>query len=138
MHVQIQRRGGGQGVRTPLKNHKNIGFLSHTGLDPLTTCSYQASIQCWSIISTPAKQHLKAFHWHADDCSLIVVLGFFLCSSTKKNCQSWTPSDKVFWTRACSKTKIPLLVMISAVKSKKYIPTSALDFQQCGILTCVD
>ena len=26
---------GGQGVRTPLKNHKNIGFLSNTGLDPL-------------------------------------------------------------------------------------------------------
>ena len=27
--------GGGQGVRTPLKNHKNIGFLSNTGPDPL-------------------------------------------------------------------------------------------------------
>ena len=28
---------GGQGVRTPppLKNHKNIGFLSNTGPDPL-------------------------------------------------------------------------------------------------------
>ena len=32
------RGGGGQGVRTPLKNHKNIkniGFLSNTGPDPL-------------------------------------------------------------------------------------------------------
>ena len=29
-------RGGGQGVRTPpLKNHKNIGFLSNSGPDPL-------------------------------------------------------------------------------------------------------
>ena len=28
-------RGGGQGVRTPLENHKNIGVLSNTGLDPL-------------------------------------------------------------------------------------------------------
>ena len=27
--------GGGQGVWTPLKNHKNIGFLSNNGLDPL-------------------------------------------------------------------------------------------------------
>ena len=27
--------GGGQGVRTPLKTHKNIGFLCNTGLDPL-------------------------------------------------------------------------------------------------------
>ena len=26
---------GGQGVWTPLKNHKNIGFSSNTGLDPL-------------------------------------------------------------------------------------------------------
>ena len=33
-HVRIQR-GGGQGVRTPpLKNHKNIGFLSNNGPDP--------------------------------------------------------------------------------------------------------
>ena len=27
--------GGGQGVRTPLKNHKTIGFSSNTGTDPL-------------------------------------------------------------------------------------------------------
>ena len=26
---------GGQGVRTPLENHKNIGFFSNTGPDPL-------------------------------------------------------------------------------------------------------
>ena len=26
---------GGQGVRTRLENHKNIGFLSNTGPDPL-------------------------------------------------------------------------------------------------------
>ena len=26
---------GGQTVQTPLKNHKNVGFLSITGLDPL-------------------------------------------------------------------------------------------------------
>ena len=33
-HARIQR--GGQGVRTtPLKNHKNIEFLSNTGPDPL-------------------------------------------------------------------------------------------------------
>ena len=27
--------GGGQGARTPLKNHKKIGFLSNSGPDPL-------------------------------------------------------------------------------------------------------
>ena len=38
LHARIQRRGGqgGQGVWTPiLKNHKNIGFLSNIGPDPL-------------------------------------------------------------------------------------------------------
>ena len=33
IHVRIQRLG--QGVRTHLKNRKNIGFLSNTGPDPL-------------------------------------------------------------------------------------------------------
>ena len=28
-------QSGGQAVPTPLKNHKNIGFLSNTGPDPL-------------------------------------------------------------------------------------------------------
>ena len=27
--------GGGQEVQTPMKNHKNIGFLSNTGQNPL-------------------------------------------------------------------------------------------------------
>ena len=49
---------GDTGVRTPLENHKNIGFLSNTGPDPLTQ-SYQASIQCWAIISPPAKRHFN-------------------------------------------------------------------------------
>ena len=66
-HVRIQRGGRG--------NHKNIGFLSNTGSDPLKNRSYQASIQCWTIIGTPAKRHLMAFRWRADDGPLIVVLG---------------------------------------------------------------
>ena len=53
--------GGGQGVRTPLKNHKNIGFSSSIGPDPLENRSYQASIRCWVIIGTPEKRHLMAF-----------------------------------------------------------------------------
>ena len=32
------QRGGDRGSRHPLKNHKNIGFLSNTGPDPLTKC----------------------------------------------------------------------------------------------------
>ena len=59
-HVWIQR--GDRGSGPLLKNHKNIGFSSNnTGPDPLKNGSYQASIQCWVIISTPAKRHLMAF-----------------------------------------------------------------------------
>ena len=51
------RGGGGQGVRTSLKNHKNIGFLSNTGPDPLKkTQRYQARFQYWAIIGPPAKR----------------------------------------------------------------------------------
>ena len=51
--------GGGQGFRTPLKIHKNIGFLINTGPDPLQITCYQACIQCRAIIGTPAKCHLN-------------------------------------------------------------------------------
>ena len=34
-HVRIQRGGRESGPSTPLKNNKNIGFLSNIGLDPL-------------------------------------------------------------------------------------------------------
>ena len=53
------QRGGAQGIQTPMKNHKNIGFLSNTGLDSRKWQSYQASIQCWVIIGTPVKHHLN-------------------------------------------------------------------------------
>ena len=45
----------------PLKNHKNIGFHSNTGPDPLKKKQgYPASIQCWTIIDTPVKRHLNS------------------------------------------------------------------------------
>ena len=77
------RWGGGHRVR-PLKNHKNIGFSSNTSPDPLKNCSYLASTQYSAIIGMPAKCHLMAFRWQADDGLLIVVLGSSLPSSTKK------------------------------------------------------
>ena len=60
-HVRFQSRGGGGGSEHLLKNHKNIRFLSHSWQDPLKekSQSYQASIQCLAIISTPAKRHLN-------------------------------------------------------------------------------
>ena len=79
VHVRIQR--GDRGSGPPLKDHKNIVFSSIIGLDPLKNRSYQASIQCWAIIGMPAKRHLMAFRWRADDGPLIVVLGSSLPSS---------------------------------------------------------
>ena len=51
--------GGGHGVRIPLKNHKNIGFLSNTGPDPLKNHkATKPALKCWAIIGPPAKRHL--------------------------------------------------------------------------------
>ena len=58
---------------SPLKNHKNIGFLGNTGTDPLK-------------ITKPAFNvgPSSAGHsWRADDCQLIMVFGSSLPSITK-------------------------------------------------------
>ena len=61
--IMLYMRGfrGGHEVRTPspLKNLKNIGFLSSWSGSPEKLQSYQASIQCSAIIGTPEKRHLK-------------------------------------------------------------------------------
>ena len=98
MHHRLHMGGsrGGQGVRTPpppLKNHKNIGFLSNMGLDPQKWQSYQASIQCRVTIGTLAKCHLNgvslAGRWWP---AYVVVFG---SSHQKKKLQSWTPLAKL-------------------------------------------
>ena len=56
------RVGGGQGGPDPPspKNHKNIGFLSNMGPDPLKKSqSCKARIQCLAIIGPPAKRILN-------------------------------------------------------------------------------
>ena len=56
-----QEGGGGQGVRTPTpENHKNIGFLSKTGPNPLKSHkATKTNTHCWVIIGPPAKRHLN-------------------------------------------------------------------------------
>ena len=58
--------GSGSGPPPPPENHKNIGFLSNIGPDPL---KIQASIQCWAIIGPPAKRNAisVAFRLRDDD-----------------------------------------------------------------------
>ena len=53
---------GRVGVRTPPpEKSQNIGFLSNIywSGSPKKAKSYRAGIQCWAIISTPAKRHLN-------------------------------------------------------------------------------
>ena len=73
---------GGQGVRTPLKNHKNIGFPSNIDSDPLN-------------ITKPAFNggplSTMAFRCLADGGPFLVAFRSSLI----------TPSDKMFWIRAC-------------------------------------
>ena len=66
LHVRIQRGGRGQGSGPPLKNHKNIGFSSNTGPDPLKNRSCEASIQYWAF--GPLMARLK---WDLDPPSII-------------------------------------------------------------------
>ena len=73
-HWQIQRGVGGQGFRTPLKNHKNIGFFINTGLDPLK--NHEATKPAFNV---------GPDHRYANDGPLIVVFVPSLPSSTKKN-----------------------------------------------------
>ena len=67
----------GSGTPLPLKNYKNIGFLSNTGPDPLK--NHKATKPAFNVRATSARQRdaLKA-----DDGLLIVVFGSFLPSST--------------------------------------------------------
>ena len=52
--------GGGRGSVPPLKNHKNIGFLSNTGTDPLK--NHKATKPAFNVgqsSAPPAKRHLN-------------------------------------------------------------------------------
>ena len=55
------RKGGGREFRSPLKNHKNIGFLSKTGLDPLK--NHKATKQVFNVGPSSARQRIK---WYLD------------------------------------------------------------------------
>ena len=61
---------GGTGGLDPPENHKNIGFPSNIDLDPLKPQCYQASIQWWAIIGTPANVISMAFRLRATDDQL--------------------------------------------------------------------
>ena len=78
IHAGIQRVKGDKGSGPPLKNHKNMGFLSHSGLDPLA--NYKATKPAFNVGPALARQGnaiLMVFPWQADVGQIIVV---FVCS----------------------------------------------------------
>ena len=95
----MRGRGSGPPPPPPEKS-QNIGFLSNTGPDPLKN-------QCWALIGTPTKRHLKGVSlacrkW--PDYSDIWILGPHRLQKNKtnktKNDVEVGPSDKTFWIGA--------------------------------------
>ena len=96
-HVRIQRGGGGRGFWTPLKNHKNIGFSSNTGLDSLK--NHKATKPAFEMLGHHRHASETQFKWCFAGGPMMAPL---ITSSKTLCCQSWTPSDKIFWIRACT------------------------------------
>ena len=66
----------------PIKNHKNIGFLSNTGPDPLKNHkALKPAFNVWPTLARQRNAIKMAVCWRPDDGLLIVVFGSFLPSS---------------------------------------------------------
>ena len=101
---RIQR--GGQGLRTPppLKNRKNIGFLSNIDLDPLKITRPPSQHSMVGPLSARQRNAISmAFLWQADDGPLFsgITILFPSHQLKKQQHQCWTSSDKTVWIRAC-------------------------------------
>ena len=79
-----RRGGGGGGVRTPLKNHKTIGFPSNIGPDPLKITKLPSQD---SMLGHHRHASEMPFKWHSTGRSMmaaIVVFGSSIPSSAQK------------------------------------------------------
>ena len=98
--------GGGVGGPDPLKNHKNIGFLSNIGLDPLKITKLPSHHSMLCHRQHTAKRHLNGVSlagrcWPA--YSGIFILPF-LINLKQVTVGPPPPPDKTFWIRACNVT----------------------------------
>ena len=104
-HARILMGNRGSEPPSPqLKNHKKTGFLSNTGPDPLKNHkATQPAFKVWP--SSVCQQNaILMFYWCLMAVAIdphFVVFGTSLLSSEKKLYQSWTPSGKAIWIRAC-------------------------------------
>ena len=95
----------GAGGLDPLEKYKNIEFLSNTSADPVKI--HKATKPALNVGPSSACQRnaiKMAFRWRADGGTFLVLfvsaLPLFPCQ--RKCYQSWTPSGKTFWIRACT------------------------------------
>ena len=93
-HVRITRPGGRGQDPTPLKNHKNICFLSNTGLDPL------------KITKLPSQHSMLGHHRHASKSytGIWIIPPLIIIKTNEKQKQKTSeldPPDKTFWIRTC-------------------------------------
>ena len=80
--MDTEEGGGAEWQPPPLKNHKNIGFLSSTRPDPLKFSKTLKAIKpafSFGILLARQRNAIKmAFRWLADNGQLLVVIGFSL------------------------------------------------------------
>ena len=94
-------RGTGGPDTPPPRTITKYRVSSNTASDPLKNRSYQASIQCWAIIGTPAKRAFMAFRRRTNDGPLIVYSDLpsphqlKKKKKKKKHCQSGPPLTKL-------------------------------------------
>ena len=103
-------RIGGPDPPPSWKITKQYCFLQVAQSFDCATCflAIYVRINC-KITKLPSQHSTLSLHrpangvlWRAVNGTLIVVFGSSLPSSIKKKtCQSWTPSDKTLWIRAC-------------------------------------
>ena len=101
--MRESRGGGGRGSGPPLKNQKNIGFLSDTGPDSLKN---QTCMQCWSVICPPAKRHFNSVsltgRWWSDlGVTLLLSPLTNYKKQTNKKSSVFDSLWQTFWIRAC-------------------------------------
>ena len=81
IHARIQRGDRGTGHPPPMKNHKNKGFLSNTGLDRLK--NHNATKPAFIVGPSSARQR-NAIRWQENDGPLLVVFWFTSPHQPKK------------------------------------------------------
>ena len=95
-------RGGTWGPEPPpsQKSQKYRVSWQYWSGSPEKSQSYQATIQCWAIMGSPAKCHLNgvSLGWPIKVAFCAI---WILSLLTKKRCQSWTSSGKTFLVSTC-------------------------------------